>query len=191
MNIIKKAIIKGCTSKIFRQLTTDEKIELMKDNFVTICSALNCNYADLGVTYDEVTQEVTKFMNSNYPKPISEPIHSFVELVGETIARIHISQNEKRIEFLLATGQTCYMYHEQEYNETVYLEDVTGSWNDILNTEVLAAYKSTFEHDTSNVYTEEAHQWTFYTIATFHGAVTLRWLGESNSDYSMDVSFKG
>lgn len=64
--------------------------------------------------------------------------------------------------------------------------DVVGDPIDILNAPVLVAEKRTAAADEVSEY----GIWTFYEIRTIWASCTIRWLGESNGYYSVDVSFE-
>ena len=82
--------------------------------------------------------------------------------------------------FHCKNGEKYVMTHEQDCCEHVYLADVTGSFDDIVGSEIKIAYvNSNAEEEEYEHYT-----YTFYTLATFKGAVTFRWNGTSNGYYS-------
>ena len=117
---------------------------------------------------------------------------SFEELVGKTITSITrvVCVEGDALHFELA-GETfdCVMYHEDVGNEWVGLEDVCGDLEDLLDTPVLYAREDT-SSDTGGEFGEPELKWAFYNIGTIKGSVTLRWLGESNGYYGIDVDFK-
>ena len=86
---------------------------------------------------------------------------------------------------VFADGRQAIFYHRWECSEKIWLDDVVGDWGDIIGEKVVAAYMTTSEMED----VEELGTWTFYTIATFKGAVTLRFCGESNGNYSETVDF--
>jgi len=82
------------------------------------------------------------------------------------------------------------MYHSQDCCESVYLEDVCGDINDLLNSTILKASEDTNHNDDPPAEgSDESYTWTFYNIATFNGHVTFRWFGSSNGYYSESVDF--
>ena len=108
-------------------------------------------------------------------------------LLGKTIAAVNGGINSAELIFTLNNGEKFVMYHDQDCCESVYVADVTGGFDDILNSPVLRVFKNV--QDGSN---EEdcwgSRTYTFYTITTFNGSVTIRWIGESNGYYSESVS---
>jgi len=111
----------------------------------------------------------------------------FSVLVGKTIVGIsNIDESySDEIIFTMDDGSQYKMLHFQDCCESVYIEDVTGSWDDIIGEKITYA-----REDTSDAKSEWGEaMWTFYHIGTFKGTVCLRWLGESNGYYSVSVSF--
>ena len=107
----------------------------------------------------------------------------FTELIGKTITEVEDS--EYNVTFKTSDGSTYEMYHEKDCCEVVYLEDITGSWDDIVGQVVTDAFVNTNDVDCD----DGEEMWTFYTLETFKGAVTLRWNGSSNGYYSIGVGF--
>jgi hypothetical protein len=80
------------------------------------------------------------------------------------------------------------MFHERDCCEQVFLDDVIGDIDDLLNNPILIAEVSTNRDNPKNEY-DESCTWTFYKIATINGYVDLRWYGTSNGYYSEEVDF--
>jgi hypothetical protein len=113
----------------------------------------------------------------------------FSDLVGSTIAHIEGGRGGNTLTFGLSDGTTAMLYHDQDCCEHVYLEDVAGDLQDLIGTPLLIAEEVSNATEPEHSYGDDAHQWTFYKLATIKGHVTLRWLGESNGYYSMAVDF--
>lgn len=111
-------------------------------------------------------------------------LFKFENLKSVTITVVEFSKGETRDLLVLKdkNGNRYEMYHDQDCCENVWLEDQCGSWNDILNTPILSAHVIESEQ-------ERGCTWTFYTLVTIYGSMTLRWIGESNGYYSESVSF--
>lgn len=115
------------------------------------------------------------------------PDFSFI--TGKTITSVYRTCNEQEndeLVFEFSDGMILYMTHEQDCCERVYLSEVIGDFDDLLDTPILEAYVSTSVELTKDVYADEEN-WTFYRIATIKGTVTLRWCGTSNGYYSTSV----
>lgn len=114
----------------------------------------------------------------------------FEELKGKTIIKIEgMEKDSDCIEFFCSDGDKYVMDHEQDCCESVYVEDVCGDVEDLLNSPILLAEEvQNADGPALNEY-EESWTWTFYKIATIKGTVTLRWYGASNGYYSEEVDF--
>lgn len=115
----------------------------------------------------------------------------FKELIGKTITRIDGKKGDDELIFLTSDNKKYMMWHDQDYCERVYLEDVCGDFEDIIGSPVLKACESTNNENPEGVkmYYQDSFTWTFYHISTAKGTVTLRWYGESNGCYSEGVDF--
>lgn len=107
-------------------------------------------------------------------------------LIGKTIKRI--DNKDDQIEFHLNDGSVVRMYHQQDCCENVRVEDIVGDLNDLLDTPILEASERTNTDDRMDKAHDDSFTWTFYTLATIKGYVTIRWLGESNGYYSEGVT---
>ena len=113
------------------------------------------------------------------------------ELLGKTL--VDIESDKFQIEFTTSTAEKYLMYHEQDCCECVYIEDICGDLNDLLNSEILEAedISSTMgipcSEEECNEY--DSVTWTFYKIGTRKGSVTIRWCGTSNGYYSESADF--
>lgn len=114
-------------------------------------------------------------------------MNSLEEIIGKVIVSVTgIAQDSEEIIFELENGDSYRMYHEYSCCEQVYLEDINGNIDNILNSPVLR-----FEEKTQDAsIDEDSRTYTFYTIATVKGYLDLRWCGESNGCYSESVDFE-
>ena len=113
------------------------------------------------------------------------------ELLGKTL--VDIEESKYQLEFTTNTAEKYLMYHEQDCCEGVWIEDICGDLNDLLNSEILEAedISGTMEIPCSQEEYDpyESVTWTFYKIGTRKGSVTIRWCGTSNGYYSESVDF--
>lgn len=111
---------------------------------------------------------------------------NFSSFEGMTFSKVDISDN--CIVFVADNGARYIMQHIQDCCENVYLADQIGSWDDIIGHKIMSAYKKSEGQDL-----RYGHRtYTFYTLATMRGCMTLRWCGESNGYYSESVDiYKG
>lgn len=112
-------------------------------------------------------------------------------LIGQTLSYYDLNHHKTELVFVNNSGDTWTFYHEQDCCESVYLDDVSGELEDILDSEILSAYESsrslTDEENFESGH-DECSDWYFYHIATIKGSVVLRWIGSSNGYYSTQVS---
>jgi hypothetical protein len=130
----------------------------------------------------------------------------FSELIGKTFTNIKVSKDTEEDEILFtdSEGIQYRMYHHQDCCESVWLDDVCGDMDDLLNSPITYAEEATSGEGSTleNKYvflaqlegrniapSDASHTWTFYKLDTAKGGVTLRWIGESNGYYSESVDF--
>jgi len=88
---------------------------------------------------------------------------------------------DRKINFYCQDGHIYEMLHTQDCCESVSIEDVEGDLEDLAGSEILLAEE---RHKSKKGGKYESATWTFYTLATIKGYVTIRWFGESNGYYS-------
>jgi len=117
--------------------------------------------------------------------------YSVEDFVGKIVSSIEVERvgscNQGPIDTIIFNfydGDVFKMYHEQDCCESVFLEDITGDLDYLVEEKILKA------EETSNQESGEhgSETWTFYHISTFKDTVSLRWYGESNGYYSESVS---
>ena len=115
-------------------------------------------------------------------------------LMGKTITDIMgMERGVDEIVFTCSDGTEYRMYHEQDCCEGVWVEDVCGEVETLLNSPILRAEERVSGENPPGYedsdYPPDSFTWTFYELATIKGSVTLRWYGESNGYYSEEVTF--
>ena len=106
---------------------------------------------------------------------------------GLSFAKVEgMVEGSDEVIFTTTSGEVFEMYHQQDCCEDVWLEDVCGDVDDIINSKIIHFDVRTQEGEGSHEFVESA-TWTFYDIQTEKGSVNLRWVGESNGYYSESV----
>ena len=123
-----------------------------------------------------------------------EELNEFTDLLGKTCYKVENIENEELI-FTLDSGERYSLYHEQDCCEGVYIEDIIGDLQDLVNSPILMAEEVVSQENPEDRNNKEKYQdssftWTFYKLATIKGYVTIRWYGESNGYYSESVDFR-
>lgn len=109
----------------------------------------------------------------------------FSALEGHTILEVHVKGTEK-ITFDDETNRFT-MFHEEDCCEEVYIEDIVGDIQSLVDQTVISATEDS-NHDNPKGH-DESSTWTFYTIRTMLDTITIRWYGTSNGYYSESVDF--
>lgn len=115
----------------------------------------------------------------------------FSSLVGLTFSKIEdMEKDSSGVTFTTTDGRRFIMEHDQDCCERVYLEDVNGDVEDLIDSPILKAEENSSEPGLEPPAPEgadDATEWTFYRITTAKGLVVLRWFGSSNGYYSTGV----
>lgn len=110
----------------------------------------------------------------------------FKELKGREIVDVSgLDVGSERVTFSCSDGTRWEMYHSQDCCESVDVQDIAGDPADLIGL-VLDAREESGDTDPVGYQGSEWREsftWTFYVIQTNKGAVTIRWLGESNGYY--------
>lgn len=112
------------------------------------------------------------------------------ELIGKTLTKIEGKKGDGELGFHTTDGEIYRLYHSQRCCESVYLDDVCGEFGDLIGFPILQAEETSNIQDPGKPSQHSVSwTWTFYRITTMKGQVVLRWIGESNGNYSESVSF--
>jgi|14_taG_2_1085336.scaffolds.fasta_scaffold06859_1 hypothetical protein len=118
------------------------------------------------------------------------PTSPYSDFIGTTILDVNHGKNV--ISFVTDRG-TWVMQHWQDCCEDVYIEDVNGDLSSLIGGQVVVAEARSSglnpDDPEAETYEDFLCVWTFYTIRTTRGDVTIRWYGESNGYYAVDVDF--
>ena len=128
------------------------------------------------------------------------------ELIGKTLKEIKQYEDgdcNDALKFITVDDEEYIMRHYQSCCENVFVEDICGELDDLINTPILEAYESTeywseedgeekyngWKNDDDSFSPYGDYRWTFYILRTIKGSVTIRWYGTSNGHYSVSVNF--
>lgn len=116
-------------------------------------------------------------------------VKDFTDLVGHTITSIRDTSDS--LDFTLANGQKCSLYHEQDCCESVSIDDISGDFSLLLDSPLLSVSEEESNENPPGVAKgwQDSFTWTTYVFTTAKGSVTVRWYGESNGYYSEHVNF--
>ena len=118
-------------------------------------------------------------------------VKHFEDLVGKTLTDVENVKDEQ-IVFTLGSGEKYMLFHSQDCCESVRVEDIIGSLDDLKRSPILMAEsvsQNTNPEDVKQPGYQESFTWTFYKLATVRGYVTIRWYGSSNGYYSEGVNW--
>ena len=90
-------------------------------------------------------------------------------------------------------GVEYVFYHNQDCCEDVYITDICGDLRNLIGSEITKAEESTSDKNIEGIEPpeyQEIFMWTFYKFATSLGYVDVRWHGDSNGYYSVEVRLK-
>ena len=108
-------------------------------------------------------------------------------LIGKVFTEIEgLCQDSEEVIFKVSDTEYFKMQHYQDCCESVYVEDVVGDINNLLNTPILGYEEKSKEDENA----DESGTFTFYTFRTIKGYVDIRWYGSSNGYYSESVDFE-
>jgi len=134
------------------------------------------------------------------------------DLEGLVFTSVVRDDDIEELRFVSDSGETFRMYHDQDCCESVYLDDIEGDLEDLVDTPILVAREaasdsrreaerdilqgeeyvmhklSTFGEEQTIRGGDDSETWTFYLFRTIKGSVTLRWYGYSNGYYSESVN---
>lgn len=113
----------------------------------------------------------------------------FEELLGKTISEVENEGDGESLMIYCSDGSGYRMYHQQDYSEHVYLESGIDELRRLIGSPITRAEVSCTDAKNDDEEYPAVAQWTFYKLGTFLGSATLRWYGESNEYYSVEVSF--
>ena len=120
----------------------------------------------------------------NYLLNDKTPSYDKVNFIGKQFFHIHKEDDE--IFFYCSDGKIYQMYHEQEYSESVYIKNVKGDINDLINNEILNVELVTKDKKVSYGTATS----TFYKFTTQKGSVTIKWFGNSNGRHSESIDLR-
>ena len=111
------------------------------------------------------------------------------QMIGKTIAAIDgCEKGSQEVTFSFTDNTKCVLYHEQDCCESVLVEEIHGNPAQMVGHTIKKAAVSTATPPQEFNY--ECAEWTFYKIACMGDYLTIRWLGESNGYYGVEVSTK-
>lgn len=110
----------------------------------------------------------------------------FESLVGKTITKIVIADYE--LHFHTDSSEVYKLHHIQDCCEHVFLQDIIGDLEDLLDTPIVKSQVNHNEALPALKDSDDCYTWTFYELATIKGSVTFRWYGTSNGYYSEHVT---
>ena len=112
------------------------------------------------------------------------------DLKGKVLKSCKVNSADTEIIFITEDGEEYRMLHYQDCCESVYIESIVGSLEDLVGSPILFAAEST----NSRTNPDYSQTWTSYKFATIKGWVGILWVGilwvgESNGYCSKRVDF--
>lgn len=129
-------------------------------------------------------------MDTAIENKLKGAVTSLEGLVGRKLMAVEQRGDDELI-FHLSPDNYIKLYHQQDCCETVYIEDICGDLEDLVDSEILMAEESTGEPPHGRELDSwESETWTFYRFQSRKGCVDIRWCGSSNGYYSERVDLE-
>lgn len=109
------------------------------------------------------------------------------QFLGKILYDISINRDSDIITIVDSDYNEFEMYHKDDCCEDVYVDDIDGDLNDLIDSPILRAESSTNSDDITKEKANEVDEhytWTYYKLSTIKGSITIRWFGTSNGCYS-------
>lgn len=106
----------------------------------------------------------------------------FEQIQGMTITAVVYKETNESLLIHLNT-HVLEMTHHQECCESVYLEDIVGSFEDLIGYPLLEVSQSIVDIGSEDISSTAS----YYNFRTIKASVQLRWVGESSGYYSETV----
>ncbi len=100
--------------------------------------------------------------------------------IFKSVVKVTDDYSQNSLVFVSYAGASFLFKHEHDFCEDVYIEAVEGDLGDLLNSPLLVAQEAYCDGSIPGVYGTDFLIWTFYTFATLHGTVTVRWRNDSH-----------
>lgn len=115
----------------------------------------------------------------------------FEDLKGKKITKITGKEGDEQMVFLCSDGNKYTLTYYQDCCACCCVESIQGDLSDIIGQKLLDAREVTsHDHLDGTPEDSESFTWTFYTLMTRKGRVTIRWYGSSNGYYSESATFE-
>ena len=105
------------------------------------------------------------------------------DLEGRVISFVEGLEVESEMVIIKVEGYAFVFYHDQCCCESVYLADYELGGN-LEGSMILKVEEVSHDQELRCC---DSQTWTFYKIHTTHGSLWMRWMGESNGNYSEKV----
>lgn len=112
------------------------------------------------------------------------------QMLGRIFVMVEVGVGGDTMEFYDANGGGFRFFHKQGCCERVEIVELIGDLSDLVGEPILMAYGWSNALDEDDRYSSNSCTWTFYRFGTIKGAVAVRWLGSSNSNYSEKVDIE-
>ena len=113
--------------------------------------------------------------------------NSLKRIVGRTIVS-YDTNKDNYLEFTFSDGSKTMMQHDNDCCESVYIEDINGDLNNLLNTPLLVAEERASDDFIEPDNYSGLQKWTFYCFRTIKGSVYIRWYARANGYYGVNIN---
>lgn len=119
-----------------------------------------------------------------------------IELCGETLESVEV-RGDVFIVFRCKSGNTYFMYHEQDADETFEIAEIEGDFDSLIGEPIEFAdeifdkkgYMEMIEEQGAGVLTG-TRSYVMYAIGTRNSEVKIRWYGESPGYFAKGITFE-